>query len=79
MPRPSHPPWFHHPNIWWSVDVIKLLIMQNPYWDLNPDRAACRLSRPIQRTVCTWQCIYISFRPVMFAWNICRYDVRLIK
>jgi hypothetical protein len=28
MPRPSHPPWFHHPNsIWWSVKLTKLLIM----------------------------------------------------
>jgi hypothetical protein len=30
MPHPSHPPWFDHPNnIWWSVQVIKLLIMQS--------------------------------------------------
>jgi hypothetical protein len=29
MPRPS--PWFDHPhNIWWSVQVIKLLIVQSP-------------------------------------------------
>jgi hypothetical protein len=30
MPRPSHPPWFHHlNNICWSVQVMKLLIMQS--------------------------------------------------
>jgi hypothetical protein len=30
MTRPSHPPWFDHPNnIWWSVQVTKLLIMQS--------------------------------------------------
>jgi hypothetical protein len=29
MPRPSHPPWLDHPsNIWWSVQVMQLLIMQ---------------------------------------------------
>jgi len=27
---PSHSPWVHRPNyIWWSVDVMKLLIMQS--------------------------------------------------
>jgi hypothetical protein len=30
MPRPSHLPWFDHPNnIWWSLEVMKLLIMQS--------------------------------------------------
>jgi hypothetical protein len=30
MSRPSHPPWSDHPNnIWWSVQVMKLLIMQS--------------------------------------------------
>jgi hypothetical protein len=30
MPRPSHTPWFYHSdNIWWSVQVMKLLIMQS--------------------------------------------------
>jgi hypothetical protein len=30
MPRPSHPPWYDHPNyIWWSVQVMKFLIMQS--------------------------------------------------
>jgi hypothetical protein len=29
MPSPSHPPPFDHPNnIWWSVKVMKFLIMQ---------------------------------------------------
>jgi hypothetical protein len=29
-PRPSHPPRVDHPNkIWWSVQVMKLLIMQS--------------------------------------------------
>jgi hypothetical protein len=28
MPLPSHPPWRDHPNnIWWSIQVMKLLIM----------------------------------------------------
>jgi hypothetical protein len=28
MPRPSHPPWLDQPNkIWWSLDVVKLLII----------------------------------------------------
>jgi hypothetical protein len=28
--RPSHPPWFHLPNnIWWSEQLMKLLIMQS--------------------------------------------------
>ena len=28
MPRPSHSFWFNHPyNIWWGVQIIKLLIM----------------------------------------------------
>jgi hypothetical protein len=27
---PSHPPWFSHPNnIWWSIYVMKLFIMQS--------------------------------------------------
>jgi len=31
MHRPSHPPWFDHSNnIWWGVQVMKLLIMQPP-------------------------------------------------
>jgi hypothetical protein len=31
MPRPSNPPWFDHSNnIWWSVQIIKLLTMQFP-------------------------------------------------
>jgi len=30
VPRPSHHPWFNHPNnIWWSVQVMKLLIMES--------------------------------------------------
>jgi hypothetical protein len=30
MSRPSHPSWLDHPNnIWWSVQFIKLLIMQS--------------------------------------------------
>jgi hypothetical protein len=30
MPCPSHPPWLNHPNnIWWSVQVMKLLITQS--------------------------------------------------
>jgi len=30
IPRPSHPPWFDHPNnIWWSIHVTKLLIMHS--------------------------------------------------
>jgi hypothetical protein len=29
MPHPSHPPWLDHPNnIWWSVQVMKLVTMQ---------------------------------------------------
>jgi hypothetical protein len=29
VPRPSHPPWFDHPNnIWWRVQTMQLLIMQ---------------------------------------------------
>jgi len=29
MSRPSHPPWFHHPNnTWWSVHVMELLKSQ---------------------------------------------------
>jgi hypothetical protein len=28
MTHPSHPPWFDHPNIWWSIQVMELLIMQ---------------------------------------------------
>ena len=28
MPSPSHYSWFHHPNnIWWAIQIIKLLIM----------------------------------------------------
>jgi hypothetical protein len=31
MPRPSHPPWFyHHNNIWWSVQIMKLIMQYNP-------------------------------------------------
>jgi hypothetical protein len=30
MPHPSHTPWFDHPNnIWWSIQVMKILIMQS--------------------------------------------------
>jgi len=29
IPHPSHIPWFHNPkNIWWSVQIMKLFIMQ---------------------------------------------------
>jgi hypothetical protein len=28
IPRPSHPPWLRHPNIWWSVQVMKLFTVQ---------------------------------------------------
>ena len=29
IPRPSHSSWFYHPNnIWWAVQITKLLIMQ---------------------------------------------------
>jgi hypothetical protein len=28
MPRPPHSSWFDHPNnIWWSVQIIKFLVM----------------------------------------------------
>jgi hypothetical protein len=23
VPRPSHPPWFDHPNNWWSVEIYE--------------------------------------------------------
>jgi len=42
MPHQSHSPWFDHPNnTWWSVEVIKLLIMQSspascPFLPLRP-------------------------------------------
>jgi hypothetical protein len=30
MSLQSHPPWFNHPNnIWWSLQVMKFLIMQS--------------------------------------------------
>jgi hypothetical protein len=30
VPQPSHPPWFgHRNNIWWSLQVMKLLILQS--------------------------------------------------
>ena len=30
MPRPIHSPWFDHPyNIWWAIEIIKLLILQS--------------------------------------------------
>jgi hypothetical protein len=30
MHHPCHPPQFHHPNnIWWSIQVMKFLIMQS--------------------------------------------------
>jgi hypothetical protein len=30
LPFPSHPAWFDYPNnIWWSVQDMKLLIMQS--------------------------------------------------
>jgi hypothetical protein len=30
MSCPSHLPWFDHPNnIWWSIQVMKFLIMQS--------------------------------------------------
>jgi hypothetical protein len=29
IPHSSHPPWFDHPNnIWWSVQILKLLTVQ---------------------------------------------------
>jgi hypothetical protein len=29
MPVPSNPPWYNHPNnIYWRVQIMKLLIMQ---------------------------------------------------
>jgi hypothetical protein len=27
MPRPSYPPWLGHPNIWCSVQIMKLIFM----------------------------------------------------
>jgi hypothetical protein len=37
MSRPSHTTWFaHHSNIWWTVQLIKLFIMQS-----SP--ASCRI------------------------------------
>jgi hypothetical protein len=30
IPHPFHPPWYDHSNsIWWSLQVVKLLIMQS--------------------------------------------------
>jgi hypothetical protein len=30
VPRPFHPPRLDHPNnVWWSVQVMKLLVMQS--------------------------------------------------
>jgi hypothetical protein len=29
MPCSSHPPWFQHPNNFWNVQIMKLLIMQS--------------------------------------------------
>jgi hypothetical protein len=30
MLHPPHPPWFdHHNNIWWSVQIMNLFIMQS--------------------------------------------------
>jgi len=27
VPLPSHPPWVDHPNIWWRVQIMKLLLL----------------------------------------------------
>jgi hypothetical protein len=51
MPRPSHPPWFDHPNnIWWWAQVMKLLTMQ---------------CSPASRNFCPLRSKYSSQHPVL--------------
>jgi hypothetical protein len=52
MRRPSNSSWFDHPNnIWWNVQVMKLLIMQSSAASrhLLPLRAKCIPGHPVPR------------------------------
>jgi hypothetical protein len=50
MSHPSHPPWFDHPNnIWWSIQVMKLLICSL----LQPPAISSLLDPNIPPTPCS--------------------------
>jgi len=52
IPRPYHLPWLDHPyTIWWSVHVMKLLIMQSSpaFCHLFPHRCKYSLQHPVLR------------------------------
>jgi hypothetical protein len=35
MSRPSHLPWFNHPNnIWWRIQAVKFIVMQFSPWSI---------------------------------------------
>jgi hypothetical protein len=58
MRRPSHPPWFDNPSIWWSVQVMKLLITPSSHSFLRPrysfHRPVLRHSQSERYNVYVW-------------------------
>jgi hypothetical protein len=59
IPHPSHSPWFDHPNnIWWSIQVMKLLIMQSPPASSHflPLRPKYKLWNSLWKTLKEWKC-----------------------
>jgi hypothetical protein len=47
MPHPSHPPWIDYPNnIWWSIQVMKPLIMQSSSALSRSFQRICPILRP---------------------------------
>jgi len=68
--RPSHPPWFDNPsNIWWSVQVIKLLIKMSSPGSRHflPLRSKYSPQHPVLRhlqSTSFFQCQRPSFTPI---------------
>jgi hypothetical protein len=51
MPRPSHPPWFYHPNIiWWSLKLCGHSICLLPLIILCSDDCFCSVQSQWTRT-----------------------------
>jgi hypothetical protein len=69
MSHPSHPPWFDHPdNIWWSVKVIKLLIVQS-FPSSCPLVWETKLHTHTKQQVKLWSCIFYYFKFLEKRWE----------
>jgi hypothetical protein len=77
MTRPSHPPWLDHPNnVWWSMDVMKLLAVQSSPASCCHFPSYVQISSAPCSQTCGWQQVVHEFKENFRAWNVIRPNIR---